>query len=453
MRNLFLNTALLPVGWADNVLLTIDAHGIITEVAAGASCPADAERLAGATLPGIANLHSHAHQRAIAGLAERSGRGGDSFWTWREAMFAAVARFDPDGFEAVATQLYVEMLKAGYTRVAEFHYLHHDRSGSRYADPAEMSERVIAAARTAGIGLTLLPVCYNSSGFGAAATPQQRRFVHDADGFNRLLETLRARHRFDAHLVIGIAPHSLRAVPPDVLGEIVAAAPAGPIHIHVAEQRREVEECLAHTGRRPVEWLLERCEVGPRWCLVHATHVSPQEVSALARSGAVVGLCPTTEANLGDGVFPAEAFAAAGGRFGIGSDSQVSVSPVEELRWLEYGQRLASGRRTVLAGGPDRSTGRALLAAATQGGSAACGARPGGIAVGTCADLVTLDTAHPRLIGRIGDNVLDCWIFSGNTPMVRTVAVAGTLVVRDGHHAQEDRAAAAFAAALRALAD
>jgi formimidoylglutamate deiminase len=236
-----------------------------------------------------------------------------------------------------------------------------------------------------------------------------------------------------------------------VLAEIVAAAPAGPIHIHIAEQLREVQECLAHTGRRPVDWLLDRAPVDGRWCLVHATHVTPEEISRMARAGAIVGLCPTTEANLGDGVFPAAAFIAARGRFGVGSDSHVSVSPVEELRWLEYGQRLTLGRRTVLAGGPDRSTGRALLAAALDGGTAACGSDAGRIGVGLRADLVVLDTKHPLLVGRSGDPLLDSWIFSGNSPLVRHVVVAGNVVVRDGHHRHEEDAGTAFAAAVQAL--
>ncbi|MBN8888790.1 MAG: formimidoylglutamate deiminase, partial [Rhodospirillales bacterium] len=390
------------------------------------------------------------------------GAAGDSFWSWREAMYRAVAALDPPLFEAVAAQLYVEMLKSGFTTVAEFHYLHHAPDGRPYADPAEMSLRVLAAAATAGIGLTLLPVLYAAGGFGGApAGPGQRRFVHDIDGFLRLLARLRALTQPaggqpDGALpgvVLGVAPHSLRAVPPEALAALLAAAPDGPVHIHVAEQPREVADCLAQTGQRPVEWLLAHARPDARWCLVHATHMTGAETAALAASGAVAGLCPTTEANLGDGIFPAEAFLAAGGRFGIGSDSHISVSPVEELRWLEYAQRLATGRRAVLAGGPGRSTGRALFDAALAGGTAASGHGPAGLVAGGRADIVVLDTSHPLLLARDGDALLDSWIFAGNAPLVRHVVAAGRHVVADFRHAAEAAVARRFAAAMTTLAE
>lgn len=449
MRNLFFPAALLPDGWAENVVVRCDDGGTIAAVEADAPPPAEAERFAGAALPGVPNLHSHAHQRAIAGLGERSGAGDDSFWSWRDAMYRAVGRMDPDTFQAVATQLYVEMLKAGYTTVAEFHYLHHDPDGRPHADPAEMSRRVVAAAEAAGIGLTLLPVLYAASGFGGTPpTEGQRRFIHDGDAFLRLVETLRRDH---PDVTVGIAPHSLRAVPPALLAEVVAASPEGPVHIHIAEQVMEVEDCRAHTGRRPVEWLLETAPVDARWCLIHATHVTPGEVAGMAGAGAVAGLCPTTEANLGDGLFPAEAFLAAGGAFGIGSDSHISVSPVEELRWLEYGRRLVTRRRTVLAGGPQRATGRALLDGALAGGAQACGRPIGALAPGRRCDVVVLDTAHPLLAMRSGDAVLDSWIFAGNVPLVRDVVVGGRTVVRDGRHPAEESVAARFGRALEVL--
>ena len=449
---LFLDTALLPSGWARDVLIGCDAAGRIASVATDAVPPPDAERLRGVALAGMPNLHSHAPQRAIAGLGERSGSGDDSFWSWREAMYRAVGRIGPDQLEAVATQLYIEMLKAGYTTVGEFHYLHHDRDGRPYVDPAEMSHRLIAAARAAGIRLTLLPVLYSAGGFAnAPVTPGQRRFLHDLPAFLRLAQQLRDETAGAADVTVGVAPHSLRAVPLALLAELTDATPSGPIHIHVAEQQREVEDCLAHHRRRPLQLLLDSVAVDARWCLIHATHGEPAEIDAIARAGAVVGLCPTTEANLGDGLFPAEAYLAAGGRFGIGSDSHVSVSPVEELRWLEYGQRLFARRRAVLCGGGQRSVGRHLLDAALAGGAQACGGG-GRLAVGQPADIVVLDGDHALLAGRGGDAVLDSWVFAGNVALVRHVVVGGRIVVSDCHHRHEEDAARGFIATVQHLA-
>jgi formimidoylglutamate deiminase len=452
LRSLFLDTVLLDTGWAENVLIACDDGGRIAAVSAGASPPASAERLRGVALPGMPNLHSHAPQRAIAGLGERSGSDADSFWSWREAMYRAVGRTGPDQLQAMATQLYVEMLKAGYTQVAEFHYLHHDIDGQPYADPAEMSHRLIAAARQAGIRLLLLPVLYASGGFGGAPTvPAQRRFVHDLAGFLRLVQELRDVTAGAPDVEIGVAPHSLRAVPVTLLRELVRATPAGPIHIHIAEQQREVDDCLACHQQRPVRLLFDSVAVDSRWCLIHATHIDDGERDAIARSGAVVGLCPTTEANLGDGVFPAVAYASAGGCFGIGSDSHISVSPVEELRWLEYGQRLVTQRRAVLSGGANRSVGKNLVAAALAGGGRACG-NGGGLGVGQVADLIVLDGEHPLLAARGSDALLDAWVFAGNATLVRHVVVGGRIVVQDGHHAGEAAAARGFVDTLRQLA-
>jgi formimidoylglutamate deiminase len=452
MRRLFFSTAFLCDHWVDNLLLDVDERGVIQRVEPGALCPPGAERIGGIAIAGLPNLHSHAHQRAIAGLGERSGDGGDSFWTWREVMYRALDRLTPDDFEAIAFQLYIEMAKAGFTSVTEFHYLHHDTDGHPYTDPAEMSHRVVRAARRAGLAVTLLPVLYAASGFGGLPpTPGQRRFLHDADSFGRLLDRLRTDYGDAPDVRLGIAPHSLRAVPPALLAEVVATHGDGPIHLHIAEQRLEVEDCLRHCGQRPVQWLFDHQAVDQRWCLIHATHLIESEIAALAASGAVVGLCPTTEANLGDGIFPAEAYLAQGGRFGIGSDSHISVSPVEDLRWLDYAQRLASGRRSVLAGGPHRSTARQLLTAAQAGGAQAGGWPVGGIAVGCRADIITLDDRHPLLAARSGDAVLDSWIFAGNAPLVRSVIVGGRPIVIDGHHAREEAAATAFAQTLRRL--
>ncbi len=452
MSNLFFASALLPDGWAEDVLVTTDERGRIVSATPGAACPADAERFAGAAVAGIANLHSHAHQRAIAGMGESSGEGSDSFWSWREVMYRALDRMEPEDFEAVAAQLYVETLKAGFTAVAEFHYLHHDRDGSAYADPAEMSHRAVAAARTAGLPITLLPVLYNASGFGGTpSTAGQRRFIHDGAGFARLTEALRGAYGESSDVRLGIAPHSLRAVPDGLLTETVAANPQGPIHIHIAEQRREVEDCLAFRSRRPVEHLLETQPVDGRWCLIHATHMTDAEVAGVAASGAVAGLCPTTEANLGDGFFAADSYMAQGGRWGIGSDSHISVSPVEDLRWLEYGARLTSGRRTVLAGGPRRSTARRLVEDAQAGGAQATGFEAGRIAAGLRADLVVLDTDHPLLAARRGDALLDGWIFAGNAPLVRDVVIAGRAIVRDRRHPREEEIADRFKKTLGRL--
>ncbi len=414
-------------------------------------------------LPGIPNLHSHAFQRAMAGFAERRGDSNDtaastdSFWTWRETMYAFAGRMTPEVLHAVASQLYVEMLEAGYTWVCEFHYLHHQADGSPYADPAAMSEAIIAAARDTGIGLTLLPVLYMTGGFdGRALNPRQRRFGHDLDAYLRLLDTLRGREH--ARLRVGIALHSLRAVPPQAMAAVLSSAPASdrPIHIHIAEQLPEVQDCLALRGARPVEWLLDNAAVDERWCLVHATHMTSAETRAVAASGATVALCPTTEANLGDGLFPLREYLAADGAWGIGSDSHISVSPVEELRWLEYGQRLASHHRNVAASADTPSVGETLLAGALYGGRA-CGAAVGAIEgagsgfPGMHADLLKLDATQALFAGHDEDTVVDAWLFSGNRPAVAEVWAGGEPVVIDGRHRDRERIATRYAQALAGL--
>ncbi len=442
---------LTPEGWLAPGRVEIGADGRIAGVEAGD----DGERIGGIALPGMPNLHSHAFQRAMAGLTERAGPGEDSFWTWREVMYRFVDRLGPDDAEAIAAQLYCEMLKAGYTGVAEFHYLHHTPDGSPYDDLAEMAERVTAAAGRTGIALTLLPVLYNAGGFGGAATGgAQRRFANDADRLLGIVETMRRRHGANPDFRVGLAPHSLRAVGPESLSEAIAGLDAmdraAPIHIHIAEQTREVEDCVAWSGRRPVEWLLGAHDIGPRWCLVHATHMTADETRALAATGAVAGLCPTTEANLGDGLFPLEAWLEAGGRLGIGSDSHVSVSPVEELRWLEYGQRLAARRRNIAAL-PEGSTGARLHAAALEGGAAAMARETGALEAGKAADIVTLDPAHPLLAGKTGDAILDAYVFAGNANLVRDVMVGGSWILRDGRHPEEEAIGGAFARTMARL--
>lgn len=413
----------------------------------------DAPNAAGWQLPGIANLHSHAFQRAMAGLAERRtiearparpGDAQDSFWTWRETMYRFAARFDPDTLHAVASQLYVEMLEAGYTTVCEFHYLHHAPDGRPYDDPAAMSRALIRAAHDTGIRLTLLPVLYMSGGFdGRPLTERQRRFGHDVDAYLRLLDGLRAEVG-DA-VRVGCALHSLRAVPADAMRTVLAALPRDSrVHIHIAEQIGEVQDCLAVRDARPVEWLLDNAEVDTRWTLVHATHLTPDEVQGIARSGATVALCPTTEANLGDGLFPLRDYLDVRGAWGIGSDSHISVSPVEELRWLEYGQRLATRHRNIAVGNDSPSVGETLLREVTKTAANATGFQ--GV-----DDVVVLDAQSPQFAGATTEDAVDRWIFSGNRNPVREVTVAGVQVVAEGRHQHRDAVATGYADAMRHL--
>ncbi|HEY2622569.1 MAG TPA: formimidoylglutamate deiminase [Dyella sp.] len=435
-------------GWAGDVRMSIDDRGYLASTATG-----EAERLGHWVLPGMPNLHSHAFQRAMAGLAERKGKSDDSFWTWRETMYAFAAAIGPDELKAIAAQLYVEMLKSGYTQVCEFHYLHHQPDGTPYAQPEAMSLALIEAAREAGITLTLLPVLYMSGGFdGRPLTPRQRRFGHDLPSYLRLLETLQKYE--NEKLRVGIALHSLRAVPEDAMRNVLAsdAAKSCPIHIHIAEQLGEVQDCLATRGARPVEWLLDHADVDARWTLVHATHLSAGETSRLARSGAVAGLCPTTEANLGDGLFPLADYLDAHGTLGVGSDSHISVSPVEELRWLEYGQRLSSCHRNIAARRQGDSVGETLWPAALRGGALASGLPIGELRAGARADLLVLDDRAALLTARDEHAVIDSFLFAGNVPLVRDVMVGGEWVVRHFVHRDEERIAARYRSTMERLA-
>ncbi len=441
--------ALTPEGWRSDVRLTIDGAAIVA-IEAGVAARAGDERHAIAA-PAIANLHSHAFQRGMAGLAEFRGAGNDTFWTWRETMYRFALTMSPDDAEAVAAQLYVEMLEAGFAAVGEFHYLHHAPDGSPYPARAEMASRVVAAAQDAGIGLTLLPVFYAHATFGGAPPrPEQRRFICDVDSFARLLEECRALMKGVAGGGVGVAPHSLRAATPDELSAVVALAGDAPIHIHAAEQAKEVEDCLAWSGARPVQWLLDHAPLDRRWCLIHATHMDSGETRRLARAGAVAGLCPVTEANLGDGVFNAADFIAQGGVYGIGTDSNVLIGVAAELRQLEYAQRLRDRQRNVCAAAGG-STGRALYDAAAAGGARALARRGGRLAADACADVVTLRADHPALAGRADDQVLDAWIFSVGNPLVDCVWSGGRRVVADGRHPKRERIAARFAATMQRL--
>jgi formiminoglutamate deiminase len=443
MESYRFDTALTPEGWRRDVVVTI-ADGRFVSVVPQAPT-SDATRIPGIAVPGVGDLHSHAFQRGFAGLTETRGASEDHFWTWREAMYRFARRIDPPALEAIAAMAQVEMLESGFTAVAEFHYVHHAPDGRPYADPAEMATAVAAAAAATGIGLTLLPVFYAHGGFGGKPTGEgQKRFVSDPDLFERIVEGAgRAVADLPGRGRTGIAPHSLRAVDENELVHLAEAHAGDPIHIHVAEQTLEVDDCLAATGSRPVDRLFDVVPVDERWCLVHATHVTAGEIARIAGSGAVAGLCPLTEADLGDGIFPATDFAAAGGRFGVGSDSNVLVSLPQELRLLEQSQRLRDRARNRLADGR-RSTGRVLHDTAAAAGAQALGREAGAIAPGRLADFVVLDGDHPALAGRAGDAILDSWIFAAATDPVREVRVAGRRVVADGRHLARDAIVTAF---------
>ena len=455
MTILFADEALLPAGWAREVQIEIDTQGDIAAVTPGAQ-PEDAERLAGPVLPGMANLHSHAFQRAMAGLAEVRGPDEDDFWTWRDWMYRFVLRLTPAQAQAVARHLYIEMLCHGYTAVAEFHYVHNDSEGKSYANRAEMLLRHLAAARETGIAITLLPSLYAWSNFGAKPLhPRQQRFASDPGAVLGMLAIARAAAPLDPEVNFGVAPHSLRAVDTGQLDELLAGLnaldPQAPIHIHAAEQVKEVKHCVRWSGKRPVEWLLARMPVDARWCVVHATHMTKQETAGLAKSGAVAGLCPTTEANLGDGIFPLLDYRAAGGRYGVGGDSHVSRNPADELRALEYAQRLSLRRRILVVRADQHAAGTTLWLEAAAGGGWAMGRAMGAIAPGMRADLVVLDPAHPNLVARSGDAIANALIFGGGEGMVRDVMVGGQWRVRAGHHPGAETAAADYRSVMREL--
>lgn len=441
--------ALTPDGWRSDVRVTID-EGAIAAVEIGVAAEAGDERHA-IMAPAAMNLHSHAFQRAFAGLAEARGRETDTFWTWRETMYRFALMMSPDDVEAIAAQVYVEMLEAGFAAVAEFHYLHNAPDGSPYDEPAEMAARILAAAGRAGIGIVLLPVFYAHSTFGGAKPlPEQRRFVTDLQSFARLVEACRGMIKRDAGEAIGIAPHSLRAVTPEELAELVPLAGEGPIHIHAAEQIKEVEDCVAALSARPVRWLIDHAGVDERWCLVHATHMDESETRDLARSGAVAGLCPVTEANLGDGIFNAADYIREGGRYGVGTDSNVSIGVAAELRQLEYAQRLKERARNV-CGPPGASCGRAMLEAIWSGGARALRRNTGKLAPGARANILTFRAGHPTLAGKTGDQILDAWIFSAGNSLIDCVWSGGLKVVTGGRHVFRDEIARQFVKTMAGL--
>lgn len=450
MNSLYARHAYLPQGWVDNVRLTWNSDGDLSAIEENAQALAG-EKIARFVVPGMTNLHSHAFQRAMAGLTEMAGDSKDSFWTWRDLMYRTALHITPEQIQAIAAQLYSECLRHGYTSVCEFHYLHRDVDGRFYANPAEMAERVIAAANMAGMGISMLPVLYSYADFGEIALRHdQRRFATDA---NEIMDLIQALERQRNHQVeIGVAPHSLRAASIAQIHHIQSALPARrPIHIHIAEQQKEVDVCIAFSGKRPVELLLDSGLVDQRWCLVHATHLNAAEVQGIAASGAVAGICTTTEGNLGDGFFSLPDYIAAGGRFGIGSDSHVSQSPVEELRWLEYGQRLRLQGRNIATNVAQRRVGDFLWEAALSGGAQASGRPVGKLALAHRADMLVLDDTHPNLAGITSCDVLNTWIFAGNDQLVRDVYVGGKQVVQSGRHVHQAQIQAAYGECMRTL--
>jgi formimidoylglutamate deiminase len=453
LPTLHANAALLDDGWHTNVRLTI-TRGEIERIEISVEPDRD-DQQTGAILPGIPNGHSHAFQRAMAGRAERRHENGEDFWTWRQSMFALAERMSPEPLLAIATLAYMEMLEAGYTSVAEFHYLHNNRGGKAYAPAHLLSQVHSEAARAAGIRLTLIPTLYMVNGFdGAQLTEPQLHFANSADSFLQLVEGIRGQEYGRA---IGLGIHSLRAVPPAALRTVVdyasKALPKVPLHIHIAEQQSEVDACLLATGQRPIEWLLDHHDIDKNWCMIHATHATAEELRGIADRDATIILCPSTEANLGDGVFNYDEFVSNGGRIGIGSDSQVTINPWHELQLLEYSQRLIQQKRNIAAAsGKFHSTGRALLDAVLEGGRAAVGRVSDGLAEGKTADLIALNMQDPRLAGLMGNELLDALIFANPRNPIDAVMVGGEWKTRAGRHQQSEQIIADFHAAKEIIA-
>ncbi len=455
-NSIFATRALLPSGWAHNVLLRWDAQGALTEVQSNATAPAGVQRAEGPVLPGMPNLHSHAFQRGFAGLSEFRGQTQDSFWSWRNLMYRFAARLSPQHLEAIATWLYVEMLQAGYTSVCEFHYLHHQPDGTLYAPDSELSMALLRAAQNAGIGMTLLPVLYQNSGFGGQPPNEgQKRFIRSTDNMLALLQSLAPACAAQG-AALGMAPHSLRAVAPDALREAVQGLHAinakAPVHIHISEQMAEVNACVAWSGQRPVAWLMDHMPVDARWCLVHATHMDDAEYASAAASQAVAGLCPMTEANLGDGIFDLPRWESHGGVWGVGSDSHICVDAAEELQMLEYSQRLLRQQRNVAADAAQPHVGSYMTQRAVQGGAQATGRAVAGLQVGQQADFVVLNEGHVALAGLPAAEQLDAHVFaSSRTSAIASVWAGGQCRVAQGRHALHHSAQQAFVAARAAL--
>lgn len=447
MKRIIFSKAYLPSGWADNVYMEIDDHGLIHKIIPNHQND-KAQPMEGYALPGMNNIHSHAFQRAMAGLAEYTTSTSDSFWTWRDLMYRFAENITAKDLKVITSQLYLEMLKAGYVTVSEFHYLH------RYdgQDNSQMSYSILEASSETGIGLCHLPVLYMHSGFGGAAlTEKQKRFGHDVEGYLKLLEKLSSQLKTKPNQHMGMAFHSLRAVSEAAIKECLAQVKDGPMHIHIAEQTQEVDDCLRWSGKRPVEWLYDNIDVNDKWCLIHATHLTETEIKTIANSGAVVGLCPTTEANLGDGIFPLPSYLKHGGDIAIGSDSHISISVIEELRLLEYGQRLKSQRRNIAVNDREIHTGTYLYAQSLKGGAKASGFKNGSFEIGKRADIIVLDETSPLLTGTPDRNIIDRFIFSGNVNPIKHVFVRGNQVISQYKHEKEDKITEEFTARMKRL--
>lgn len=461
---LYAENILLSDGWASKKTITIE-QGLITAINAGMS--AGAEIAQGAVIPGMVNCHSHAFQRAFAGFSEQGSEGQDSFWTWRKIMYQFLAQLTNDDAKNIAKQLYIEMLKMGYTRVAEFHYLHHDIDGITYSETyrdtcshtssdnalATMAQAIFSAAKESGIGLTLLPVLYQHSGFGEQApTVGQKRFINSTDQFNQLVTDCFTLSEQYSNTNIGIAPHSLRAVNKKALLSAVEHVRGldnqAPIHIHISEQQQEVDDCLSHYGKRPVQWLLDNVELDQHWCLIHATHINEAERKGIIAKQVTVGICPTTEANLGDGIFPTTEFLAEQGTIAIGSDSNISVNPIEELRWLEYAQRLIRQQRAILASDKQASVGQNLWQQAAKGGAISTNSNTGSLALGKQADLLVLDSEKTKLFANANQHLLDSMIFASQQNPVLDVMVNGVWQIKAQQHVEQVQASDNFAKLL-----
>lgn len=437
-NSVFFEHALLPSGWVKN--LTLSHHDGLITLLLPDSKPGTHEHHAIA-LPGMPNLHSHTFQRAFAGLTETRTNPTDSFWSWREQMYRFGLAMDPEDVEAVAAHAFTEMLEGGFTAVAEFHYLHHDPEGKAYTDIAELAARIAAAATATGIGLTLLPVFYAHSNFGGLPPlPGQRRFICNLDQFETLFDKCRALTTAIPGAVTGIAPHSLRAATAKELAKLTAMAGELPFHLHIAEQMKEIEDSIAWSGTRPIDWLFNHAEPGPNWCLIHATHANESERKAIAKSGAAIGLCPLTEANLGDGIFAAHDYT---GGFGIGTDSNVLINVAQEIRQLETTQRLARQQRNVMAGATSPASATALYQRSLTGGAAALG-QPAGFAIGAPANIVTLDTAALGPAACDPDTALNQAVFAARAPVVDCVWARGAKLVTGGRHINAEASRARF---------
>jgi len=455
MKQYWFKQAYIDSDWAFGVTVVVDGQGVIDTLRIN-TLPQGAQVIDGLAVPGIPNSHCHAFQRAMAGLSEKISVTNDSFWSWRTTMYDFANQMTPDNQRAIAAQLYMEMLKSGYTSVAEFHYLHHQPSGEPYEDTAEMSISIIEAAQQAQINLTLLPVLYTCSDFGGIELqPKQQIFANTTTEYQKLLAKLVSRYGQLRGVRLGAAFHSLRAVTAEALTEtlkfLAYLDDSMPIHIHIAEQTAEVEASIRWSGQRPVDWLMSNHPVNSHWCLVHATHLSDRETAQIAESGATISLCPTTEANLGDGFFPLMRYLELGGNIAIGSDSNTSVSPIEELRWLEYSQRLLTRRRNLGATIDSPHTGTRLFDKVLEGGARALGTQIGSISRGCMADLLVLDGNSPQLYGKNADDILNALIFSGNSNLVRDVMCRGDWVVQDFRHKDEVAITAAYMQALDRL--